>query len=91
MIGIGKVQSVKENHFETARGPQTDLLLTLEPEAGSQYAEQLVVSYKSWDKAKALKPGQIVKFPVFLEIVPGGKKGHWIRKIALDVEPVNAA
>lgn len=86
LVIVAKLVSVEEKSYETARGPQTDLIMTVS-QAGQEYQERLVVSYKAWDKAKAFKPGDKVSVPLFLEVKPGGKKGHWIQKIAMDIEP----
>lgn len=91
MVGIGKFKALDESTFESFEGPKTDLLMILEAEPGSDYEEKIYVSYKIRDKAKALKPGQVVKFPCYLEALPRKKGGFWVKKIALDVEPVNAA
>ena len=88
----GRLVKVEESHYDTSRGPQTDLIATVQ-QAGQdeKYPLRLVVSYKVWDKFKALKPGIVVRVPLFTEIKPKGKKGPWAQFIALDVSEVGPA
>lgn len=90
LVVIGKLGEVKERHYDTARGPQADLEMEFIQE-GQDFVERFLVSYKAWDKVRSFEAGTVVSVPLFLDIKQGGKKGHWIQKIALDVCEVPAA
>lgn len=87
----GQFVSVKEEHFESARGPQTELKAEVVQVGQEKYPLRLVVSYKVWDKFKALKSGVVVRIPLFTEVKPKGKNGPWVQFIALDVAEVRPA
>ena len=92
IVVVGTLVGVKEEHYESSRGPQTELKATVQ-QAGQdeKYPLRLVVSYKVWDKFKAFKPGTLLQIPLFTEIKPKGKNGPWAQYIALDATEVRPA
>ena len=83
----GQLLKVEENTFTTSRGPQTDLVATIQQDGQDEkYPLRVVVSYKVHDLFKALKTPCRVRVPLFSEVKPKGKNGPWIQWIGLGVE-----
>jgi len=86
LVARGKLLNIKENKYDTQRGPAVDHVAELHQE-GQEKSTPVLISWKIVDEVMLLI-GKKVDCVLYLATKPKGKNGPWTQVIVVGVTEV---